>query len=251
MKHLRMIKIAAWGTFGIILIWLTIAGIYPVLLRMLSVPEVNPAELPKVQERQEVKDPEELLLTAVYERGSDGKFSGICIEVFHTETKKAYYMEVPVHTKVTLSAELYKKLQAYAPELPQYFKLTNMGEWFSEEYCLTGCNRILSELLGVEIPHYAAAEEAKVRLWEEELKQQAELPEVFFTRYDHWLRNSESDLTMEERWMYYESYKEIMLHEKEVVPGAEGIAEYLVTTGLTKLRLEKLMEQAQNPETEP
>ncbi|MBE5950881.1 MAG: hypothetical protein E7260_04705 [Lachnospiraceae bacterium] len=253
MKHLRMIKIAAWGTFGIILIWLTIAGIYPALLSMLSVPEVNPAELPKEQEKQEVKEPEELLLTAVYERGDDGKFSGINIEVFHTGTKNAYYMEVPIHTKVTLSTELYKKLQAYSPELPQYFKLANMGEWFSEEYCLTGCNRILSEVLGVEIVHYIVADKDAMDSWSEgllALTQKEEPPEEFFLKYNKWIEHTEADLTVEERWVYYESYKDIVLHEKEIVPGAEGMAEYLVTTGLTKLRLEELMERAQSLETE-
>ncbi len=238
----RGIKIAVWSTVGLLTVVLMMITLYPILDKALYVAPAEESQLPAVGNVTDRAMPEELLLTAVYEREENGKISAIYIEVFHVLTGNAYYMEVPVHTKVTLSAELYKKLQAYSPELPQYLKLSNMGDGFSKEYCLTGCNRILSEVLGVEIIHYVAADKETMDSWREgieELCTEDEPPREFLLKYQKWLEYSESDLTMEERWMYYESYAKLIPHEKETVPGAEGLSEYIVSAIQAKLKLEE------------
>ena len=232
------------------IVWLTIAAVYPLLSRMLYVEPVQESKAPVADEPVRVREPEELLLTAIYQREEgEREITAIYIEIFHAVTGNAYYMEVPVHTKVTLSTELYKKLQAYSPELPQYLKLSNMGDGFSDEYCLTGCNRILSEVLGVTIEHYIDANAETVQSWSaglERLITEEEAPREFFLDYAKWLEFSESDLTMEERWVYYESYSEICPQGVEVAPGAEGLAEYIISTGQAKSRLQELMRLAES-----
>lgn len=247
MKNRRLIKVAVWSTVCLLSIVLMMITLYPVLERALYVAPVEESSLPAAEEPTVRPEPEALLLTAIYERDGNGKISAIYIEVFHVLTGNAYYMEVPVHTRVTLPTELYKKLQAYSPELPQYFKLSNMGDGFSDEYCLTGCNRILSFVLGVEIPHGIAAGEESLSAWSEGLErltQRKGPPNEFLVQYQKWLESSEADLSMEERWMYYESYVKLRPHEVEKVPGAEGLAEYIVSEVQAKLRLQELMRQA-------
>lgn len=242
----RGLKIAVWSTVLLLTVVLMMITLYPVLDKALYVAPVEENKAPADNTEKEKAEPEDVLLTAVYEREESGKITAIYIEVFHVADGRAYYMEVPVHTKVTLSADLYKKLQAYSPELPQYLKLSNMGDGFSKEYCLTGCNRILSEVLGVEIVHYIAANEEALNSWQEGIETlclQEEPPREFLLSYQKWLEFSESDMSMEERWMYYESYGKISPREVEVAPGAEGLAEYIVSASQTKLKLEEWMRE--------
>lgn len=244
MKNRKGIKIAVWSTVLLLTVVLMVITLYPILDKALYVAPVEEGRITPAGTPDGKAEPEDILLTAVYEQEESGKITAIYIEVFHVSGGRAYYMEVPVHTKVTLSTDLYKKLQAYSPELPQYLKLTNMGDGFSKEYCLTGCNRILSEVLGVEITHYVAANAEILNSWSEGLEllcTKQEAPREFLLSYQKWLEFSESDMSMEERWMYYESYGKILPQMAEVAPGAEGLAEYIVSTAQAKLKLEEWM----------
>ena len=248
MEQLQKTKMVLWGSIGIFIVVLTMLILCPILNSLLFVAPVEQARMPE-KEIVQVKPAEELLVTAIYQKEADGKIEAIYVEVFHTDTGNAYYMHVPVHTKVTLSDELYPQLQAYSPELPQYFKLKNMGEGFSEEYRMTGCNRILSEVLGVEITHYITAnEESMESFWDslQTLMKAEEAPKEFFLSYAKWLEFSEADLTAEDRWVYYESYKDIILHETVTAPGAEGPTEYLLSTAQTKARLQEMLQARGN-----
>jgi len=248
MKNRRLIRFAILGTMILCFMVFTIIVLFPMLEKALYVEKVPEVQLPKEEETAKAKEAEELLMTAIYERGEEGKIAAIYIEVFHTRTGNAYYMEVPVNTKVTLSAELYKKLQAYSPELPQYLKLENMGVGFSEEYCMTGCNRILSEVLGVNMIHYVASDSKGLTDWSDGLHRlilEEEPPAEFLATYREWLEVSESDLTPADRWIYYEKYEKIIPHAPEPAPGEEGLGEYLVFAPEAKARLYELKRLAQ------
>ena len=235
------------GVLTLVMICLLVAmeWIYPLLNRKLTIP-VSDRNIPEpTREAEQPKEPETLLVTALYRREKNAKeITGIFIEVFHTGTGKAYYMEVPVHTKVSLSTELFKKLQAYAPELPQDFKLSKMGEGFSDEYCLTACNRILSEVLGVTVEHYVCADAASLEAWAKGVNgmvASGQSSEEFYAAYTEWLEHTEADFTVMERWVYYESYCKLTPAETEPAPGAEGLSEFLVSTKLAQNRLQEWM----------
>ncbi|MBQ8633899.1 MAG: hypothetical protein IJ420_09865 [Lachnospiraceae bacterium] len=185
--------------------------------------------------------PEAVTLTAHYLMEADSKkISGIYIEVYHVGNDEVVYLEIPADTKVNLSEELYKSLQTYAPELPQYLKLSNMAESFSEGYALTGCNRILSELLGVSVTDYVRTGKEAMEAW---LAAQQEVPEErnFFKIYTEWLDNSSSNKMLEERWIYYESRQKVQKVQIELAPGDREKDGYVLSGKRTGERLKELL----------
>ena len=136
---------------------------------------------------------EEPLITVLYEQEEvSGEINAIYLEVFQPGKEVVYYMEIPVQTKIKLSNELYQKLQTYSPELPQYLKLCKMAQGFSKEYALTGCNRILSELLGISLEHYVGANPETFKDWFTLLNSE-QTKEAFFEQYNTWLEVSASE----------------------------------------------------------
>ena len=138
-------------------------------------------------------------------------------------------MEVPVNTKIMLSNALYKSLQTYSPDLPQYLKLSKMAEGFSKEYVFTACNRILSELLGISLTHYVSGDEIALQQWLKGFEGET-TKEKYFEQYSKWLESSSSDLSNHERWMYYESYQNIKKIEKEMAIGTQEIGEFIISS---------------------
>jgi hypothetical protein len=211
------------------------------LLNELFEVEVKQLETEVVAGAQPLEKPKELLVTAIYEMEEGSKkISGIYIEVFHVGSSSVTYFEVPVDTKVNLSEELYKSLQTYAPELPQYLKLSNMAEGFSAEYGLTGCNRILSEVLGITLSEYVRADKESLDAWRQVLAEEKTAKE-FFEAFTDWVETSKSSLTAEERWMYYESRKLVSVVETETAPGSQEKDGYLISGKRSKERLQELM----------
>jgi len=214
-KSLAKILIAAaCCIFAVVLVMLAVV---PFLNGIFAV-EVNIEEY-NVATETVVEPPEEVPVTVYYimEEESE-KISGIYVEVFPTAGNTVYYLEVPADTRVTLSEELYKSLQAYAPELPQYLKLSNMAENFSGEYSMAGCNRILSEVLEVSLTEYVKAEKGNFDFWLE-LQSLPKKDASFFDGYAVWMENSLSGRLPEERWCYYESRRQVSEVVVETAPG--------------------------------
>lgn len=219
---------------------LTMLALVPFLNKMLAV-EVVKTEFPTVTAAPLPGAPEEVSLTVYYEmEESSKKISAIYIEVFPVGSNTVAYIEVPVDTRVDLSEELYKSLQTYAPELPQYLKLSNMAESFSAEYGLTGCNRILSEVLGVSLDEYVRADKETLAGWFA-LQPEEKTAVKFFEAYANWLESSSASLTTEERWMYYESWKQVTGTVLETAPGSREKDGYLISGKRSKERIEELM----------
>ena len=228
-------------TMGIsVLMFLTVVLVAPFLNRLCAVEVQNVSALPVTQAPLPGK-PKETVMTAYYqmEEGSR-KISAIYIEVYHVGSNAVTYVEIPADTKVNLSEELYKSLQTYAPELPQYLKLSNMAESFSDTYGLTGCNRILSELTGVSLTDYVRAGKEALDAW---LKaQQEQLTEQkYFNAYTKWMEASSSNKTLEERWMYYESRSGVHQVRIELAPGSREKDGYVLSGKRTGERLEELL----------
>lgn len=203
--------------------------------------EIKKAEETELPQLPLPAKPEAVTLTAHYQMEADSKkISGIYIEVYHVEEDEVVYLEIPADTKVNLSEELYKSLQTYAPELPQYLKLSNVAESFSESYALTGCNRILSELLGVSVTDYVRTGKEDMEAW---LAAQQGVPEErnFFKIYTEWLGNSSSNKTLEERWIYYESRQKVQKVQIELAPGDREKDGYVLSGKRTGERLKELL----------
>lgn len=215
------------------------AALIPFLKHVLAIE--RPVQKPvAVITESPVREPEEELLTVIYQMEEDStKVDDIYIEVFRPGEAKLYYLRLPVDIKMTLSTELYTALQTYAPELPQYMKLSRMAESFSKEYALTGCNRMLSELLGVSLEHYVCAGETQIARWMDALSDE-DTAARFFERYELWLKESRADLREEERWMYFESYRKIKETETDTAPGTQGADGYNLSQKQTKEKLEEM-----------
>lgn len=240
MEQKNAVKILLLTLGTLLILLLVIIVIVPALNELFEV-EVKQTQEPAVTQAPLPGKPEEIIATVYYQM-EDGtsKISGIYVEVYHVGSNSVTYLEIPADTKVNLSEELYKSLQTYAPELPQYLKLSNMAESFSEGYALTGCNRILSELTGVSVTDYVRAGKEATEEWFR-VQQDNLTEQKYFDAYTVWLEASSSNKTMEERWMYYESRKNIQTVQIELAPGSREKDGYVLSGKRTGERLEELL----------
>lgn len=240
LEYKALLKIVLYTVLGSLLVGCSMLAVLPVLTKYLAV-EVVYTEPPVVTTAPLPEKPQEVLVTVYYEMEEDSKkIASIQIEVFHIGSSTVSYFEVPADTKINLSEDLYKSLQTYAPELPQYLKLSNMAESFSAEYGLTGCNRILSEVLGVSLTEYVRADAETMAAWLE-LQGTEKTETEYFAAYADWIKNSTSSLTVEERWTYYESRRKVEQVEQEVAPGSQEKDGYLISGKRSKERLGELI----------
>lgn len=234
---------------GILMVLLMVLLLLPYLNRLCSVSVAT--ESATVNIAAPLPDKPETVPVTVYYimEESSKKISQVYVEIFHSETQKAYYMEIPTDTRVNLSEELYKSLQTYGPELPQHLKLANVAESFSTEYGLTAGNRVLSEVLGISLTEYVRV---TLDVFQDWLRLQAEekTPSGFFEAYGEWIGNTTSGQTVEERWSYYESRKEVTDVITETAPGSREKDGYRISSKRTKERLEEIM-RGTEPASEP
>lgn len=214
--------------------------VLPALNKLLAV-DVAPEQKSQVSLAVLPGKPKATTATVHYQMEQNSKkISAVYVEVYHLGSTQVAYLEIPADTKVNLSEELYKSLQTYAPELPQYFKLSTMAESFSDSYALTGCNRILSELLGVSLTEYTRADKETMDAWF--LAQQEELTDrKFFAAYGKWIGNSISNYSAEERWMYYENRKNVEKIQVELAPGTREKDGYVLSGKRSGERLEEML----------
>lgn len=239
MEQKKYYKFAALFLFATLFLAGMMFLLVPVLNKAFFVEVL--AEVPKVTEPEVPGKPEERLITAIYEMEEQTKkITGVYIEVYTVGNHTVSWFEIPADTKINLSEDLYKSLQTYAPELPQYFKLSNMAESFSEEYGLIGCNRILSEVLGITVQEYVRSDKDGILRWKEALGKENK-DNGFFADYAKWLEKSSSGLMTEERWIYYESLKQVTLLQLEQAPGSQEKDGYLISGKRSKERLQELM----------
>ena len=240
MEQKTSLKIILLVLLAVSAVALTMLAVVPALNRVFAV-EVVKQETFEPTNAPVPDKPEALLVTALYGMEDNSKkIEAIYIEVFLTGNETVTWFEVPVDTKVNLSEDLYKSLQTYAPELPQYLKLSNMAEGFSKEYGLTGCNRILSEILGVTVNEYLRADKKSLMQWSNVLSEEKSAT-GFFADYTEWIASSDASLSLEERWMYYESLSRVSELAVELAPGSREKDGYLISGKRSKERLQELM----------
>lgn len=225
----------------------TMLALIPFLSELLVV-EVSEQMPPMVTQAAVPEAPEKVSVTVYYVMPENSKkISEIYIEVFRSGSSEVSYVRVPADTKITLSEELFKSLQTYAPELPQHLKISNMAENFSTEYGLTGCNRILSEVLGISFKEYVRTDATAMAEWKN-LQEEEKSGTAFFDGYAKWLENSGSSRTTEERWMFYENRLAVSTVSMEIAPGSQEKDGYLLSAKRSKERLEQLMWKTESAE---
>ena len=240
MENKTSLKLIMVFFFATIIIALTMMALIPFLNDALAV-EVVKEETLEPNKVPVPEKPEELLVTALYGMEENSKkIEAIYIEVFLTGKETVTWLEIPADTKINISEELYKNLQTYAPELPQYLKVSNMAESFSAEYGLTGCNRILSEILGITVNEYLRADKESLMQWSNVLSEE-KTSAGFFSDYTEWIASSEASLSVEERWMYYESLCRTSGLAVEQAPGSKEKDGFLISGKRSKERLQELM----------
>lgn len=240
MKRNRPVKIVLLLSGVVFTMVLVILAMFPFLNHLFSVRVVQ-FETMQITQTPSENEPADVLVTAYYEMEEENsKISSIYLEVFHVGSSVVSCVEIPADTKVTLSDSLYKSLQAYAPELPQYLTLANMAEGFSKEYAPNGSNRILSEVLGITVSEFVRADKTALEAWWR-LQQTEMAQDAFFDGYRTWLESSVSSRSAEEQWMYYESRQKVGKVTIETAPGSREKDGYLISGKRVRERLNELL----------
>lgn len=201
---------------------------YPLFTVAFSVQEVTRQDKPPVAE-ETVEQPETAKFQIFYIMEEEtAEVVSVYAELLNAAADSVFYFEIPVYTKVTLPKELYQQLKAHSPELPQYMKLSNMAENFSDGYRIKGCQSILSEVLGMEAVHWMVLSEEEWRAWKDAVFAEPKTDKEFFLQYAALLAGTESDGSEREGWMYYESYLDAAAKWEGTVPGIEGVGTFEV-----------------------
>ncbi len=80
--------------------------------------------------------------------------TALILEIWNQNEGSLAYLTIPVDTGCTISKELYQRLAAIQPEVPQMMRLSLLYQYFEEETSFEyGC-AVISELLEVDIQSY-------------------------------------------------------------------------------------------------
>lgn len=243
MRLFQTLKISVSMLICVLFVFGTAVLVYPLLQSIFEVqlPEKTEGALPYVADKPEAVRVQ--LLCVLNEQETE--FTAFYLEILNNHAESVFYFEVPAHTKVTISQELYRKLQVYAPELPQYLKLSKLPGSFSENYRMEGSLKIFEEVLGIPIAHWSCMKEAVLQEWMEAVFETEKNASGFFGQYKEFIRESASDQTSLERWMYYDAYRGLTPSWEGTVPGAEGVGEFELYGLLTKETLENCIKRTE------
>lgn len=246
MRLLQTLKLSVSVLLCTLLVLGTAVLVYPLLQSVFEVQEID-GSTGEPQLSKKAKEPEAVrvqLLCVLNEERTE--FTTFYLEVLNNYAETVFYFEVPAYTKITISQELYRKLQVYSPGLPQYLKISKLAGSFSEDYRMQGTLQVLSELLGIPVVHWCSMEEAVLQEWMEAIFIEEKNSSEFFEQYREFTQKTASDQTTLELWMYYDAYRSFLATWEGIVPGTEGIGEYEVQGQLTKDKLENCIRRTKN-----
>lgn len=246
MRLFQTLKISVFVLFCTLLVLGTAILVYPLLQHVFEVQESD-GTIRELLPPEKAKEPEAVcvqLLCVLNEEKTE--FTAFYLEILNSYAETVFYFEVPAHTKVTISQELYRKLQAYSPGLPQYLKLSKLAGSFSEDYRMQGTLQVLMEVLGIPITHWCSLEEATLQEWMEAMFEKEKASSRFFKQYQDFVQKTVNDQTALELWMYYDAYRSFLAAWEGTIPGTEGIGEFEVNSQLTKDKLESCIRRTGN-----
>ena len=244
MRLFQTLKISVSILFCLLFVLGTAVLVYPLLQGIFGVQTTEKIE--EMPSSGVAKKPEAVrvhLLCVLNEEETE--FTAFYLEILNHYAESVFYFEIPAHTKVTISQELYQKLQVYSPGLPQYLKLSKLPGNFSADYRMQGSLKILEETLGISIAHWSCMKEAVLQEWMESVFEAEKGASEFFKQYRNFVLNTTSDQTLVERWMYYEAHRDLRPSWEGTVPGAEGVGEFEIYGLLAKDKLESCLRRTQ------
>ncbi len=246
MRLFQTLKISVFVLFCTLLVFGTAILVYPLLQHVFEVQE-SEGNTGEPQLPEKAKEPEAVrvqLLCVLNEENTE--FTTFYLEVLNNYAETVFYFEVPAYTKVTISQELYRKLQVYSPGLPQYLKLSKLAGSFSDDYRMQGTLQVLEEMLGISVTHWCSLEKAALQNWMEVVLEKEKDSSEFFKQYQNFVWEAASDQTTLELWMYYDAYRSFFAAWEGTIPGTEGIGEFEVNGQLAKDKLESCIRRMGN-----
>lgn len=150
---------------------------------------------------------------------TDNKVSSAFLQVINAYEKNIYYLEIPLNSKLSISADLYKELLSYAPTLPQYVKLSRAGGYFSENFRYDGCTKILSENIGVKVTDWCIMTAEDFEEFKRKSTGDNYSKDDYLTIFEKYANNYRSSMSSKERWAYYEIFDKAAIIEKGSIPG--------------------------------
>lgn len=246
MQLRQILKISVAVLVCLLFVLSAAVAVHPLLKKLYAAEEL-PSGQNKVQDTDiPPEQPEIAKLQIFYVMEAETtELSAVYAEVLNLAENRVVYFEIPVYTKITLSQDLYQKLKAHSPGLPQYMKLSGMAENFSEEYRMEGCQEILSEALGIPAVHWVALNEEEWQAWQTAVSAEPKADTEFFTQYTKLLANTESDESSMRRWQYYEGYLNGIAEWKGKIPGTETTGGFEIQKTQTKEALEQCLQYAE------
>lgn len=85
---------------------------------------------------------------------TDKRIEDLAVEIFNSKTGNLDIITIPVKTEYTISEDLFERLSAVSPQMPQMIKLENIPEYFSIPDCYQYGQLILEDMLGVKLSFY-------------------------------------------------------------------------------------------------
>lgn len=139
------------------------------------------------------------------------------------------FVEVPVNTKVELTAGACEVLRVHNPETPELFMISELCELFSEKTVCMAAAEVAVGLLGERPRVCYLLEEGTYLSFTEETKEGMRFlspPSVktaILTAYQH----SVTDRTLAEELVYTESYQKVEQVIYDILPGTQAAQEYV------------------------
>lgn len=95
--------------------------------------------------------------------GSTGQIKYAVLEILNTKNNNLDYITIPTSSQIELSTELYQKLYANNPDVPQIIVPSQLHHLFSEDFIYQYAITAIEDLLGTEINYYTITSEENFR----------------------------------------------------------------------------------------
>ncbi|MBE5960596.1 MAG: hypothetical protein E7256_04310 [Lachnospiraceae bacterium] len=157
-----------------------------------------------------------------------GKIEDVLIEILNARSGKLLYLTIPMDLKVTLSGNVYDKLNAEVVMVPQMFKLSMLSAYFKGQKQREAARLILEDALGLKMDYYSVLPyETFHRMFEKKADGTYVCPEEYIKEGFGWMVKEkrkeaylayDTDFAYRDRMIYLETYqalkKEDFLFEK-------------------------------------
>lgn len=157
---------------------------------------------------------EDIARNLIFYTSTDGKeLKEVTIEVLCCKQGTLNYIKIPLNAEITVDASLYQKLAAIYPEMPQYFRLSKLGELFEKDKRYAYGQLILDRMFSIDTSYYTVigGDEADFKTYRNDLVRQyglqseEEIRKLIKQQYP----DQKSNLAKKEKLKYAEYYAKV------------------------------------------